>query len=42
MDRNLLKDWKIKANAILKEIKSDNITRTNRIMINVINRLMDK
>ena len=30
--RNLLKDWTMKVNAILKEIKSDNITETNRLI----------
>ena len=28
VDKNLLKVWTMKANAILKEIKSDNITET--------------
>ena len=31
VDKNLLKDWTRKVNAILKEIKSDNITGTNRL-----------
>lgn len=31
MDLSLLKDWKGKVNAILKEIKSENITGTNRL-----------
>ena len=32
VDRNLLKDWTMKVNAILKGIKSDNITETNRLI----------
>ena len=32
VDRNLLKDWTMKVNAILKEIKSENITDTNRLI----------
>ena len=28
VERNLLEDWTMKVNAILKEIKSDNITET--------------
>ena len=28
----LLKDWTMKVNAILKEVKSDNITETNRLI----------
>ena len=32
VDRNLLKDWTMKVNAILKEIKSENITETNRLI----------
>ena len=32
VDRNLLKDWTIKVNAILKEIKSGNITGTKRLI----------
>ena len=31
-DRNLLKDWTMKVSANLKEIKSDNITKTNRLI----------
>ena len=31
VDRNLLKDWTMEVNAILKEIKSDNITETNKL-----------
>ena len=31
MDLSLLKDWKGKVNTILKEIKSENITGTNRL-----------
>ena len=30
VDRDLLKDWITKVNAILKKIKSGNITETNR------------
>ena len=29
VDRNLLKDWTMEVNTILKEIKSDNINKTN-------------
>ena len=32
VDRNLLKDWRTKVNAFLKEVKSDNITLTNRLI----------
>ena len=32
VDRNLLKDWTMKINAILKGIKSENITETNRLI----------
>ena len=32
VDRNLLKDWTMKENAVLNEIKSDNITETNRLI----------
>ena len=32
VDRNLLKDWTIKINAILKGIKSENITETSRLI----------
>ena len=32
VDKNLLKDWAMKVNAILKEIKSDNITGTNKLI----------
>ena len=32
VDRNLLKDWTMKTNAILKGIKSENITGTNRLI----------
>ena len=32
VDRNLLKDWTMKVNAILKGIKSENITKTNRLI----------
>ena len=32
VDRNLLKDWTMKVNAILKEVKSDNITKTSRFI----------
>ena len=32
VDRNLLKDWKMKVNAIMKEIKSENFTETNRLV----------
>ena len=32
VDRDLLKDLTMKVNAILKEIKSDNITKTNRFI----------
>ena len=32
VDRNLLKDWTIKINAILKGIKSENIAETNRLI----------
>ena len=32
VDGNLLKDWTMKVNAILKEIKTDNTTRINRLM----------
>ena len=31
LDRSLLKDWTTKVNTILKEVKSDNITKTNRL-----------
>ena len=31
-DRNLLRDWTMKVNAILKEFKSNNITETNRLI----------
>ena len=31
-DRNLFKDWTMKVNAILKEIKSDNTTEANRLI----------
>ena len=31
-NRNLLKDWTIKINAILKGIKSENITETSRLI----------
>ena len=30
VDRNLVKDWTMKVNVILKEIKSDNVAETNR------------
>ena len=33
VDRNLLKDWTMKVNAILKKIKYKNITETNRLII---------
>ena len=36
MDLNLLKDRKGKVNAILKEIKSENITGTNRFNLGMI------
>ena len=32
VDRNLLKDWTMKVNAIMKEIKSGNFTETNRLV----------
>ena len=32
VDINLLKDWTMKVNAVLREIKSDNITKTNRLI----------
>ena len=32
VDRNLLKDWTMKVNAFLTEIKSDKITETNRLI----------
>ena len=32
VDGNLLKDWTMKINAILKGIKSENITETNRLI----------
>ena len=32
VDRNLLKDWTMKVNAILKRIKSENITETNKLI----------
>ena len=32
VDKNLLKDWTMKVNAILKEIKSDNIIGTNKLI----------
>ena len=32
VDRNLLKDWTIKVNPFLTEIKSGNITETNRLI----------
>ena len=32
VDRNLLKDWTMKINAILKGIKSENIAKTNRLI----------
>ena len=32
VDRNLLKDWTMKTNAILKGIKSENITEINRLI----------
>ena len=32
VDMNLLKDWTMKVNAILKGIKSENITETNRLI----------
>ena len=32
VDRNLLKDWAMKINAILKGIKSENIMETNRLI----------
>ena len=32
VDRNLFKDWAMKVNVILKKIKSDNITETNRLI----------
>ena len=32
VDKNLLKDWTMKINAILKGIKSENITETNRLI----------
>ena len=32
IDRILLKDWRTKVNAILKETKSDNITKINRLI----------
>ena len=32
VDRNLLKDWTMKINAILKGIKSENIAETNRFI----------
>ena len=32
VDRNLLKDWAMKVNAILKRIKSENITETNKLI----------
>ena len=31
VDRNLLKDWTMKVHVILKEIKSENFTETNRL-----------
>ena len=36
VDRNLLKDWVIKVNHILKEVKSGDITETIRIKACVI------
>ena len=32
VDRNLLKDWTMKVNAIMKEIKSGSFTETNRLV----------
>ena len=32
VDRNLLKDWTMKINAILKGAKSENVTETNRLI----------
>ena len=32
VDRNLLKDWTMKVNAILERIKSENITETNKLI----------
>ena len=32
VDKNLLKDWTMKINAILKGTKSENITETNRLI----------
>ena len=32
VDRNLLKDWTMKVNTIMKEIKSGNFTETNRLV----------
>ena len=32
VDRNLLKDWTMKVKAILKKLKSYNITETNRLI----------
>ena len=32
VDRNLLKDWTMKVNAILKEMKSENITENHRLI----------
>ena len=32
VDRNLLKDWTMKINAILKGIKSENVTESNRLI----------
>ena len=32
VDRNLLKDWTMKVNAIMKDIKSGNFTETNRLV----------
>ena len=32
VDKNLLKDWAIKVNHVLKEIKSVNMTETNRLI----------
>ena len=34
-DRNLRKNWTSKVNAILKEIQSGNITKTNRSMCHI-------
>ena len=32
VDRDLIKDWTMKVNANMKEVKSDNITETNRLI----------